>query len=368
MNKYQYILLIGFSCVLFFLITKIVKNYKADEIDKRSQKNLAAPNSDDHESKQKEPSFQIELTEEEKNAKPENISDDDWIVTVHFHRFYARSNNGNVEFYGKVVDQNNKPIEGAKIKTTSTSFNESITDRFSNGSVNEITLEKEAVSNDRGLFSFSGYRAENLNILSIEKEGYSTPNSLLKGFLYSPQYATQHDADSADPVIYSLWKKGDPEPLFKDKWRAKLPVNDSFYSFDLINHKKIEEANNSMFRIRVTADYEAVEGTIQYPWAITLKAPKDGGIIVTNHPQPYGAPEGGYQSELTWDSDLPNGNWERDVEKTIYIKGPNGAYYASAKIRIIVFHTNNATILMETLVNPDGSRNLEYDSKIELKR
>jgi hypothetical protein len=300
----------------------------------------------------------IELTEAEAAAKPPDVSDASWLAAVFLHRVNVKEKNGNVEFFGKVVDQDAQPIESAKIKAYSAQYVESLKDQIAYGGGRLDTKTIEVATDGAGLFTISGYRARNLSFDSVQKPGYTSPSKLPGPFPFSPAYSSQHQANANDPVIFQLWKQETNEPVIKQHWQKRVVPDGRVYSFDLINGRMTEDDGTANLRLSVVADYSSTTGTTNYPWTIKIEAP-GGGVVVTGDSHPYRAPESGYEPHISWNSTNTIGEWARDLTRTILIKGPGGEFYASAKMHVIVFHTKSASITMDTIVNPSGSRNLQ---------
>jgi len=302
----------------------------------------------------------IELTEEEIAARPEGIDKASWLASVFFHRANVKDKNGDVRFYGKVVDQNNQPIDGVEIIAYSKQYTESIKEQVLYGGEKIDTKRLKVFTDASGLFLISGYRARNLRFESIEKFGY-TMSSKLPGFSYSPSYSVRHVPDEFSPVVFSMWKKGETEPLVKRHWRKRIVPDGRSYSFDLENSRIVKGGETGDFKIKINADYRKREGTVNYPWTVEVEIP-EGGATIAKSPHPYMAPEFGYKTNLFWNSKTNSKSWSRDLKQTVYVKGKGGKFYASVTLSVKIFHTNSASIVMDVLLNPAGSRNLEYDA------
>lgn len=320
------------------------------------------------ESKHADALSKIQLTDEEVAAKPPDIDEYSWLSTVFFHRINVQEKNGDVRFYGKVIDQNGEPVAGAKIIANSSHYVESLKEQVAYGGGKVETMQIESISNADGMFFITGYRARNLRFESVSMPGYISSPTLPGGFTYSPAYSSQHLPDEANPVVFAVWKKSGDEPLMKNQWRKRVIPNGRSFSFDLLTPRVIDGESVNHLRIRIFADYDSNVGSNNYPWNIEIEAPGGGGVQETAQPYPYQAPENGYESRLRWSFPKEDGSWTRDLNRTIYIKGPGGEFYASAKIDIKVFHTNSASIVMETLLNPAGSRNLEFNAEKQINR
>lgn len=299
----------------------------------------------------------IDFTKEEAATKPPEVNDANWRATVFLHRVNVKEMNGKVLFFGKVVDQDFQEIEGVQIRASSAQYVESLKEQIAHGGGKLDTKTIEVATNSEGRFAISGYRARNLRFESVQKPGYISPEKLPGPFPFSPAYPSQHHANDNDPVIFQLWKQGADEPVIKMHWQKRMVPDGRVYSFDLKNSRFAEDDANANLRMSVVADYSSMTGTSNYPWTIKIEAP-GGGVIVADDPYPYRAPATGYESHLTWNSENAEGEWKRDGTHSFYIMGPGGEFYASAQMRLIVFHTNSASLTMDTVLNPSGSRNL----------
>ena len=332
--------------------------------NRRSQE-TKAPDFVDSRKKYDEAFGAIELTEDEIAARPEGVDEASWLASVFFHRANVKDKNADVSFYGKVVDQNNQPLEGVKIKAYSKQYAESIKEQVSHGGGKVDTKSIEMFTDASGLFSISGYRARNLRFESIEKVGYlASPK--LPVFSYSPSYSVRHVPVESSPIVFSMWKKGDTEPLVKKHWRKSVVPDGRSYLFDLENGRIVEDVKTSDFQIKIDADYSKGKVTVDYPWVVEVKIP-EGGAIIAESSHLYMAPESGYKTKLSWGSKANSMPWSRDLKQKIYVKGRGGKFYASIDLRVKIFHTNSASIVMDVLLNPAGSRNLEYDASKRIK-
>jgi len=74
------------------------------------------------------------------------------------------------------------------------------------------------------------------------------------------------------------------------------------------------------------------------------------------------APEDGYQSKIVLSYKKENENYASKVKKKYYLKSKNGHSYAHLEMDIRPFFNDNvAAIRMIYWLNPNGSRNLQYD-------
>jgi hypothetical protein len=73
------------------------------------------------------------LSEEEKSVKPNGVSDQAWLATVFHHRKNAIEQNGDVTFYGRVIDQESNGIADASITAESNVYVESLNEQIAYG-------------------------------------------------------------------------------------------------------------------------------------------------------------------------------------------------------------------------------------------
>jgi hypothetical protein len=107
-----------------------------------------------------------------------------------------------ISFYGRVVDENDRPIPTVKVEF-------SWTDLSSAGNSTSATLSDSA-----GTFSLEGQAGRVLQV-DVSKDGYYKPrNERLKSFDYAGFWeSTYHEPDPARPVIFHLRSKGKSEAL-----------------------------------------------------------------------------------------------------------------------------------------------------------
>lgn len=101
-----------------------------------------------------------------------------------------------IEFYGKVIDQNNRPVANVQIHFI-------WTDTSANGS-----SESNQSTDTQGKFALSGQTGRLLQVW-LSKEGYYVPKTNQNNF----DYATGFMAVSDNPVIFRLVKKGEGADL-----------------------------------------------------------------------------------------------------------------------------------------------------------
>ena len=247
-----------------------------------------------------------------------------------------------IAFYGRVLDQNNNPVVGAKVIL-------SWTDLSAKG-----TSLRELQTDGAGNFTLSGVTGKHLSVRSIEKAGYKNSTTNRDGFEYSAFFEEEyHIPDPNNPVIFRLYQNATAEPLIKLSNKVEIPPSGSV-GVNLQNgHKGAVEAH-------VMIEFVDNSDPSGKKWGVRLRAP-GGGIQTANEEFATVAPESGYQSEIYLDQDThqPSGFQSGSLYKggKFYVKTSAG--YAVFDFRMI---PGSSHFKFSSYLNPNlNSRNLEYD-------
>ena len=259
-----------------------------------------------------------------------------------------------IEFYGRAVDQYGEPVVGAEVRG-----HVQINDGY------RETLEKHQTTTDsNGMFEFHGFSGRDLGI-AVSKSGYlreseHTANSYFK---YSLMFREKvHKPDSANPVVFKMWKLAGAEPMVEVEGFYGVSVDGKTYTFDLLHKKKIESADGKGdLRIKVNRPVQ-IEPKSKYDWSFVIEA-VDGGIRETDETFKYLAPEGGYQSFLEVPINAEDPGWSERVKKSIYFRSRGGKIYGRLDIEVFSNYQNDGVFRVKGYINPSGSRNLEYDPR-----
>ncbi len=246
-----------------------------------------------------------------------------------------------IEFYGKVVDENSNPVEGASVAF---GWMELPTD---DGSRTATTN-----SDARGLFSLHGARGPSLSV-SVSKDGYYMPHHGQWGFSYAPDNDT-YSPDIANPVIFKLRKKGQGAELITSQngistqVGVRVPTDGSPVKVDLL--KKGPDPSGQLEISQVKPPWN--EATA---WSFRVSIP-DGGLVENQDDFQFQAPETGYQPSVQYDFSKNDAGWTTQVTKQFYIAFGNPRKYGWLR-----FESNlgQQTVFLTYAINPDGSQNLE---------
>jgi hypothetical protein len=251
-----------------------------------------------------------------------------------------------INFFGKVVDQDRRPVAGANIE-----FNW-------NDLSNEGTSYGKAVSDTQGMFALTKRNGKCLQV-TVKKDGYYTPKQAhLRGFEYADfSQADYYKPDPDKPVIFQLRKKGAGEPLVMGRASIHVPADGTPVRVDLLNKGRLSPDGQ--------LEISALTNTEKYPPRIfdwrAMIAVRGGGLLEHNDEFPFTAPEAGYAPEATFDFPAEAAGWKRVVHKSYYMTFGSPPKYGRIEIDL---NGGSQVVHIRYWINPSGSRNLEYDPKM----
>lgn len=257
------------------------------------------------------------------------------------------------EYYGKVVDQRGEPVVGANVLVQWGYFPFIPNGDFSPSYKNlTFTTDKE------GRFSIKKSKGMSLAFgrNDIKKEGYEIDAYRAYMFSDGGYKMLQSFSNPAKPVIFHAWKKTEAEGLVHDILEVGYRPDGKFYRVSL---KGVEE----QLKISFIADPNGNRSS-PLDWSMKLKV-IDGGIIESTDTFMNEAPLEGYLPILSYQYKKSDKGFSNDIRKKFYIKARNGQVYGRLECRIHPYYgrDNIVAVDIKYWINPNGSRNLQYDSK-----
>jgi hypothetical protein len=253
-----------------------------------------------------------------------------------------------IEFYGKVQDHRGNPVSHAAVKY-------SALDKFM-----QPGTKYEGVSDGNGLFSLTGVNGAGL-LVHVSKDGYDRiKDQSSQSFGYGmPSDNNRKAPPTKDrPALFVLRTKAEAEPmLFSSSRQIKVPNDRSVLALNLETGATVPFENGDLLIERYTDDQEK-DAEKRFDWWVRLRVP-NGGLIERDPQFSFIAPEEGYQEVLELNMPKSLGDkWENSHEGDYFLKLGNGRF---ARISLKIRPTFNNFLLLESYINPSGSRNLEYD-------
>jgi hypothetical protein len=250
-----------------------------------------------------------------------------------------------INFYGKVVDENTNPVEGASI-----SFH------WVESPMKDAPNVFETKSDDAGLFSLERQRGPTLEV-SVSKDGYYTSRKDRTGFSYGNLAPGKFSPSIFDPVIFHLHKKGQGADLVTSQYgiRTDFPVlvsrDGNPVNIDLLQRKIDASADLQISQVKP----DSAHWNSATNWSFHMKL-SDGGFIETDDAFLFTAPETGYQSTVDLDFTKGEDNWTTQFTKTYYVVFGQPQRYGWLQVDA---NMSQQTIVLKYAINPAGAQNLE---------
>ncbi len=257
-----------------------------------------------------------------------------------------------ISFYGKVVDENNQPLADAEVVFI-------VNDESSEG-----TTEYHKKSDGEGLFALTGVKGKGTAV-DVSKKGYYRTKSANSYFHYAGIEDTFFIPDPNNPVVFQLRKKGEAAELVHREKLFTFSIDGTKYCLDLLTGKKVVEPNaQSDFAVSFVRSNKIIDH--KFDWEVVFES-ANGGFIESNEEFMLEAPETGYQQSLHFGYLASDPNWKRDMERKFFLQSRGGKFYARLEVLIKPKYNEEAAIYLTYYLNPDGSRNLEYDKSKEIE-
>jgi hypothetical protein len=262
---------------------------------------------------------------------------------------YSAQLHGHIQFYGKVVDENNQAVEGAGVEFVWSHV----------WPLPEGTPSTNVISDRNGLFSLADVIGSSLGV-HVSKSGYyymRSQNSDEFNFASLPGM-TPFQPDPNNPVIFHLRKKGTGADLITSKHGISpyltiaAPKDGNPIWADLLEGKA-----GSSGQLEIQSWLEIDPNTHRTKsWRLKLLIP-NGGFVVAQDELPFTAPESGYQPELNFPIPDDKGNIRLGVSQNLYyIAFGNPRRYGRLEVNA---SDQTGEVWFQYAINPDGSRNLE---------
>jgi hypothetical protein len=270
------------------------------------------------------------------------------------------SGNVSIRFWGRVIDQDDKPLDGVKIKGHVAHGYMAVP-----GYISEKSDQFEVLSREDGNFTIEGLTGSVLEIAEVSKEGYEPSPANRWSFAYydsSPSSIFKPDPNA--PVILRMWRKsGAARLIYADKFYGIVP-DGRIYGIDMLKGQKVEGGSGD-FKVQIWRPTQ-INPQTKYNWSFVIEG-VDGGVIESSDEFMYQAPESGYQPRYEYTMNPTDANWQEMVRKNFYVKSRSGQVYGRMNVEVRSSYQDKAVFSVKYFANPEGSRNLEYDPAQALK-
>jgi hypothetical protein len=251
-----------------------------------------------------------------------------------------------LDFYGKVIDQNNQAVSDVKV-TARVGLYISIT--HSGGK------HYETRSDSAGNFRFVGIHGAGTGF-TLEKDGYIYDQSQA-----SSSRPNDYIPDPNNPVVFRMWRLKGAEPMTYAEVHASVPCDGTSASFNLLTGRPKGDLTVTLTRNPINIDRSK-----PFDWTLTIGV-TNGGIVANNDTYPNEAPTEGYQQSITIEMPRNAKDWTPTVSGSYYIK--SGQTYGRMTIGGMAnFQPAPTAFDADIYLNPSGSRNLEFDWRKQINQ
>ena len=252
-------------------------------------------------------------------------------------------------FYGKVVDQDGKPLSNVEVTGKTGSKVAFYTEEH---------RDYQTATDAKGLFSFDEFKGDGL-VIELKKPGYKFASDH-RNFLYSAISGDQkrHEPDQANPVVFAMFKSMGAEPMIQYETDfIRFSPNGIPLRIDLRTGKVVASGGDLAVTVQWEGKPDPFSRTVAWSAKIAIE---NGGIVEGAKDHWFTAPASGYQPSLEYYFTVKDRG--QTVPKEYYASLPGGKGYARITLFLDnVVADNQARISLRVWLNPSGSRNLEYD-------
>lgn len=254
-----------------------------------------------------------------------------------------------IDFFGIVLDQHNQPVPGAQVAFSIVSTLDFVNPKQQTGEL----------SGEDGRFSVLGKRGASIFVKVSHSDYFFSPSAQQTFSFYQNPDAVKNEQlpGRAQPAVFRLIKKGDAEPLLKQKQVLRnVPKNGQPVRVGLAG------PNGGDLNIHAWTSPRPAGAANNAPfdWRVRVEVP-GGGLLAYEDVYQFEAPAEGYTPsvEFAMPAGGIDGKWRDRFEGTFFVKLANGNY---ARMRFQMIAGGNHFAVVESYYNPTpGSRNLEFD-------
>jgi hypothetical protein len=258
-----------------------------------------------------------------------------------------------ISFWGKVVDQQDKPVGGATVEWSANN------NANPYGSGTKGWTESDA----NGMFAITSY---GIGLYAkVSKDGYSQiPTELRKprgssgGFSNAAKLGNTDSpmGTRSNPAVFVLHKKREAAELTHVPERpVKVPKNGAPVEISLTTREAVP-AGEAGLRLACWTEDQNKDAQGHYPWLCRISVPS-GGLVKREGDYDFEAPVEGYQPSD--DIGPPADRWSANAERQFFVKMADNRF---ARVNLRMRTGGEHFVVIESYLNPQpGSRNLEYD-------
>ena len=259
-------------------------------------------------------------------------------------------------FYGKVVDQNGNPVPDAEVEFSGNNipWGGAARQQIKTDANGEFRITSTGISLSVNV-SKENYRSllRRSNISPEEAAGDpSSSDSFNYAKLFGP---TVHKPDNAHPVIFTLHKSGELEPLINQPGKDLIMAKDG----SPIRVELNPGNPKTVIEMQCWTDDKIPNAERHYDWRFKMTV-LSGGLEERLDEIAFIAPSSGYEErsfDYSMKKELPSNQWRDEVAKSFFVRFEDDTY---AILDVNMISGGGHFAVVSSRLNPKpGSRNLE---------
>lgn len=267
-----------------------------------------------------------------------------------------------IQFYGKVIDEQNLPVVGAEVEFSWSGTSE----KYGGDGVGHRTMTSDA----NGLFVINGIEGKGMSV-RVRKDGYHSRRTWNGGsFEYSGFWAKEFiEPDRNEPVVFQLVKRPVAEPTLRVRQRSlpKPPVWET--RIDFLAQPAESTAGGDIVLKLTRPSNPGYQNP--FDWQLKIEGVSGAEISISEDEFMLRAPDEGYQKAVAKEYKQVRGNSIETVK--FYVRNKARKLYAAVSVEVTPYYPNHATkedtacFIVTATVNPNDSPNVEYDPEKDIR-
>jgi hypothetical protein len=242
-----------------------------------------------------------------------------------------------IVFFGKVLDEKNLPVVGAKVTDGPISVN-AMTGQ-------EGDVRGDVYSDAQGLFVISGIKSRAMGV-QLSHPDYYTSRKNRNLISYEGGVNPNAPDTPAKAWIYRMYKKRASADLVRGQAGLHGTMDGTPFILNLGKFGKVIAEG-------MRAKPQPWDGK-PFDWQVRLSVP-DGGIAPCTDEVSFEAPTDGYTPDIKVIMSKEDKNWKTDIRKSYYIRTAN----VFGRIDVSISSYHDLFFAIQYRFNPTGSNNLE---------
>jgi|GEM_PF-5153527 len=261
-------------------------------------------------------------------------------------------------FWGKVVDQNQRPLVGVKVSysvrlmtISPAKFPEYRSDFY------------ETFTDNEGFFSITDKQGDSLNIEKLDMKGYQLSSRAERSFAYaqSPVIFKPYSQYPIEFLMVNIQNK--PLKFKRFNVRMRMPFDETPVA---INPTTGGRAANAPLKFSCLRELKSGAASKEgFAWKCNLIL-EGGGLLEMQPSAIYEAPDKGYESQRTFEMKADDSKWSDTLRRELYFKTAENLYGRLIVEIVMREDEPDAFVSVSGFLNLHGLRDLDLGSSYHI--